>query len=168
MYCNKCGQAIAGEAKFCVYCGQATNGGPAATAPTGNSAAGRIGRHYRTVGILWAAYALLRVIPFLALLGIRSSLPWLMHMPGMTMPRFFPAFAMAWMAAAAWILGISALLAGLLALGLLQREGWARIYGIVLAILSLLSIPFGTALGIYTLWVLLPAPAEQEWRQLSA
>ena len=29
------------------------------------------------------------------------------------------------------------------------------------------NIPFGTALGIYTLWVLLPAEAEQEYNQES-
>jgi len=47
--------------------------------------------------------------------------------------------------------------------GLLQRESWARILSIVLALLALLNIPFGTALGIYTLWVLLPAGADAEY-----
>jgi hypothetical protein len=28
-------------------------------------------------------------------------------------------------------------------------------------------VPFGTALGIYTLWVLLPGDSEQEYRRLS-
>lgn len=38
--------------------------------------------------------------------------------------------------------------------GLLQFAEWARILAIVLCILQLLNIPFGTALGIYGLWVL--------------
>jgi hypothetical protein len=38
---------------------------------------------------------------------------------------------------------------------------------IVLGVISLIEVPFGTALGIYTLWVLLPAQSEAEYRQLS-
>jgi hypothetical protein len=33
--------------------------------------------------------------------------------------------------------------------------------------ISLIDIPFGTALGIYTLWVLLPAESEAEYRSMS-
>jgi len=36
--------------------------------------------------------------------------------------------------------------------GLLKHQPWARMVGIVLGIVSLLHPPFGTALGIYTLW----------------
>ena len=38
--------------------------------------------------------------------------------------------------------------------GLLTLRPWARILMIVLAILGLLNFPFGTALSVYTLWVL--------------
>jgi hypothetical protein len=31
----------------------------------------------------------------------------------------------------------------------------------------LIDIPFGTAIGIYSLWVLLPAESEQEYRTMS-
>jgi len=48
--------------------------------------------------------------------------------------------------------------------GLLQRESWARMLTLVLAFLALFNIPFGTALGIYTLWVLLPAASDAEYR----
>lgn len=40
-------------------------------------------------------------------------------------------------------------------IGLLNRQPWARILVIVLSALGLLSIPIGTAMGIYGLWVLL-------------
>lgn len=40
-------------------------------------------------------------------------------------------------------------------IGLLQRRSWGRIVVIIVSFLSLLSIPFGTALGIYSLWLLL-------------
>jgi hypothetical protein len=40
-------------------------------------------------------------------------------------------------------------------IGLLKGQSWARILMIVLSALGLMSIPVGTALGIYGLWVLL-------------
>lgn len=45
-------------------------------------------------------------------------------------------------------------------IGLLKFQPWARIVGIVLAALNLINIPFGTALGIYGLWVLLNKETE--------
>jgi hypothetical protein len=51
--------------------------------------------------------------------------------------------------------------------GLLAHQPWARMLTIVFGALSLVDIPFGTALGIYTLWVLLPAESEQEYRSMS-
>jgi hypothetical protein len=38
--------------------------------------------------------------------------------------------------------------------GLLRLKLWARYLVLVLAVLELLSVPFGTALGAYSLWVL--------------
>ena len=52
------------------------------------------------------------------------------------------------------VLSLPGLIAGF---GLLKFRPWARILAIVLGCLHLLSIPLGTALGIYTLWVLLNA-----------
>jgi phage shock protein PspC (stress-responsive transcriptional regulator) len=39
-------------------------------------------------------------------------------------------------------------------MGLLRKQAWARILIMVLGVLNLFNIPFGTALGIYTIWVL--------------
>ena len=44
--------------------------------------------------------------------------------------------------------------------GLLYYQPWARILTIVLSALHLLSIPFGTALGVYGFWTLLNPAAE--------
>jgi hypothetical protein len=38
---------------------------------------------------------------------------------------------------------------------------------IIFGAVSLIDIPFGTAIGIYTLWVLLPAESEQEYKTMS-
>ncbi len=39
--------------------------------------------------------------------------------------------------------------------GLLKTRAWAEIVGLIVSALNLLSFPFGTALGIYGIWVLL-------------
>ncbi len=40
-------------------------------------------------------------------------------------------------------------------IGLLKRRSWARILVLILAVVDLFQIPFGTIIGIYTIWVLL-------------
>lgn len=45
--------------------------------------------------------------------------------------------------------------------GLLKYHPWARVLGLVLAVINLFNIPFGTALGIYALWVLLNKDTER-------
>ena len=50
---------------------------------------------------------------------------------------------------------------------LLQREEWGRMLAIVMGVITILSFPVGTALGIYTLIILLPAQSEQEYRRLA-
>ena len=45
--------------------------------------------------------------------------------------------------------------------GLLKRKSWSRILAIVLGCLHLLSFPFGTAVGIYSLWALTQPEAQR-------
>jgi hypothetical protein len=47
------------------------------------------------------------------------------------------------------------------AIGLLKLRPWARILGIVVAVLNLVHIPFGTVVGIYALWVLVNTDTER-------
>jgi hypothetical protein len=51
--------------------------------------------------------------------------------------------------------------------GLLERQPWARTLAIVVAFVNLLDMPLGTALGVYTLWVLMPASSEKEYLEAS-
>jgi hypothetical protein len=51
--------------------------------------------------------------------------------------------------------------------GLMARYPWARMLAIVLGCISLIHFPLGTALGIYTLWVLVPAGADNEYKALA-
>jgi cytochrome bd-type quinol oxidase subunit 1 len=50
------------------------------------------------------------------------------------------------------VLSVPGIIGGI---GLLQRKEWGRIMTIVIGALSLMDIPMGTALGIYTFWALM-------------
>jgi uncharacterized membrane protein YeaQ/YmgE (transglycosylase-associated protein family) len=60
------------------------------------------------------------------------------------------------------VLSLPGLIAGI---GLLQFQPWARILTIVLSVLYLIHVPFGTALGVYGLWALLSQDAERLFRR---
>ena len=49
-------------------------------------------------------------------------------------------------------------------IGLLKYKSWARYLVLVLSVLGLLNIPIGTAIGVYSIWVL----AQDETAQLFA
>jgi hypothetical protein len=70
-----------------------------------------------------------------------------------------PVLGMIGVGVAIFLLVLSApsIIAGL---GLLKFQPWARILTIIVSALHLLNIPFGTALGVYGLWVLLNAQTE--------
>jgi len=122
----------------------------------------RIAVHLRTLGFLWIGFSILRLVPRLLFYSFWRNGDWFFF-------RDFPF--------GHWLGGVAGTVIGLSVLtsvlgiitgwGLLERQPWARILAIVLGFLSLLQIPFGTALGIFTLWVLLPAQSEQEYRQIS-
>src|SRR6267143_1247368 len=41
--------------------------------------------------------------------------------------------------------------------GFLKRKQWSKVAGVISACLALLSVPMGTALGVYTFWFLFGA-----------
>ena len=48
----------------------------------------------------------------------------------------------------------------IIGIGLLRHRPWARIAGIVISLISLVMIPFGTIVGAYGLWVLFSKETE--------
>jgi hypothetical protein len=56
------------------------------------------------------------------------------------------------------VLSLPGIISGI---GLFRLRPWARIAGIVLSILGLMMIPFGTILGVYGLWVLFSKDTER-------
>lgn len=59
------------------------------------------------------------------------------------------------------VFGIMALPSILAGWGLLNYKPWARVLTLVLSFLNLMSVPFGTAIGAYSIWVLLNDETQQ-------
>ena len=59
------------------------------------------------------------------------------------------------------VMSVPQLIAGV---GLLKFRPWARILGIVVAVLGLMHVPLGTLVGIYGLWVLFSGETEALFR----
>ena len=51
-----------------------------------------------------------------------------------------------------FLLSVPAIIGGI---GLLRRKPWARILVLILSFIDLLNFPFGTAVGGYSIWVLM-------------
>jgi len=66
-----------------------------------------------------------------------------------------------------WLILAKAAACFLAGWGLLQRQDWARTVALVVGFLALLNVPLGTALGVYTLWVLLPTQSDDEYKALA-
>jgi hypothetical protein len=173
MFCDACGAKVEAGQRFCPLCGRMlVSAGPAqplaATTGAVPPASGavyvpppRVASNIKLLGILWLIHAGLHFIPGLILLTVFAG-------AATILPPDVPFFVHSILAAIGLSLcAISAV--GLLAgWGLLTWKSWARILAIVLGVLNLINFPFGTALGIYTLWVLLPAESEREYQQHAA
>jgi len=49
------------------------------------------------------------------------------------------------------IISVPGILAGM---GLYKRKEWARVLTLILSVIEIFSFPFGTAIGIYSIWAL--------------
>ncbi|HZR57461.1 MAG TPA: zinc ribbon domain-containing protein [Terriglobales bacterium] len=160
MFCDQCGTQLQMGQGFCTKCGKQITGGIQISHPSPN----RVREHIRLIGILWLAISAFEAIEGVAALVVANTIFWrFSHGP--------QAEARAFLQPLVSFIGVLILLkaaAGFAAgWGLLQREPWARMLSIVLAFFALFHVPFGTALGIYTLWVLLPSEADKEYEEQS-
>lgn len=182
MYCAHCGAQVGLGQRFCSKCGQATSGvagpdlahqpSPLSPVPSGQvspsiAAAAypsRLVRHLSVLGILWIVFSVLRLIPGVALMVFSHiNFPFaLLPLPAALRMTLVP-----FLGAIGFLMAGFAVLGGAAGWGLMTHQPWARMLAIVLGCISLIHLPFGTALGIYTLWVLLPAGADTEYRSLT-
>ena len=105
-------------------------------------------KHVTVLGILYIAFSalglLLAIIIFTAVVGggIISGDSEAMAITGIVGPAIALLFV---------LLSAPGLIGGIY---LLKHRPWARILVLVLGFINLIEIPIGTALGIYTIWVL--------------
>ncbi len=180
MFCDQCGKELSSDAKFCSSCGKGLGPAGVPASPQAAPAARpaqyaasapaprNMNNHLRILGILWILRGVLHAFggAWLAFVG-SAFLPHVMN----TFPHVFMGMpfgrligsSIAFGGAVAIIFGLVDVLTGW---ALLQHEQWGRTLALVMGVITLLSFPFGTALGIYTLIVLLPPQSEEEYRRL--
>jgi hypothetical protein len=124
-------------------------------------------RHIDTVGILWIVYGVFQLLVCLGLglmfLGVGGA----MGLAGASggddelavMGGIYAIIGPVIML----LVGVFAILEIAAGMGIRRRAGWGRILGFVNSVLSLSSMPLGTALGIFTFVVLLDKDAAAEF-----
>jgi hypothetical protein len=161
MFCDRCGATVPQNQRYCGTCGKDMHSAtPIYVVPS------RVQQHVRMLGILWVAISALHVIGGFAVFVVANTIFGHVHRMGYSAPPG-PPFLHALLTIVACAILIKAAFGFLAGWGLLNREPWARVLTIVLSFISLFNVPLGTALGIYGLWVLLPAESEREY-QLTA
>lgn len=160
MFCNQCGTQLQPEFNVCPKCGRPLN---ATSGVVVASSRERLERHLRILGILWVVLGALFLLPSLFFMGIggvaHSFIPF-----EAGFAREFGPLVLFMLGGTLLILGAGGILVGW---GLMKHQAWARIAAIVLGVLALFHPPFGTALGIYTLWVLFSDDAGTEYDRIA-
>lgn len=169
MYCSGCGQVLQAAHTVCQRCGRPVVG-PVPPVPGLQFQLETYASRVKALGVVWMIYAGLSLLAGIAGVifaqailaghfGPWANAPW-MHGPWANGPWRHDVSPFPWMGPAlmgfVWVaLVVRAGLAIIAGWGLLQRAGWGRIVAIIAAILSLIKFPLGTALGIWTLVILL-------------
>jgi hypothetical protein len=179
MYCSGCGQALVAGQGFCPRCGRVSGLGMPPTPYSNQYGANMPGallpmaqveRRVNALAIAWMVYA--GLVAMTGLIGLAFAHAWMSgHMGGFGpgsgnweghrfghnflygpgMPLFFLKFARL-------ILLVRVGLALAAGIGLMQKATWGRGVAIVAGCLALFHPLLGTAVGIWTLVVLLNAP----------
>lgn len=184
MTCQACNAEIGSDVRFCPKCGAPVVSTQIPPQPVGSTPYAssylpqlvprpRVTRNLQTLGILWCAFGAYRVIG--GLLGMFFLRAWATHGFGSgnwPFSHIAPQFPQAWMGFIVPMIAIVTIVSAALAFStgyaLLTRRPWGRTLAIVAGCLALLKFPFGTALGIYTLWVLAPSESGIEYDAITA
>ncbi len=160
MYCDQCGAPLQSGEPRCGRCGKTVLG-------LIELRRSRVREHVRLVGILWMAYSALHAVGGVVVIMVAQVIfGRVIHIPNGPPPEV-TVWLRPILSFVGWLLLVKAA-AGLIAgWGLLQRQDWARTVALVVGFVALLNVPIGTALGIYTLWVLLPAQSDEEYKALA-
>ena len=161
MFCDQCGAPLQPGQQRCARCGKEVIRRIEAVYVQKN----RVQEHARLLGILWMAYTALNVVGGIILIVISNTLFGRFSQAGP--PPEVTSWLRPLLTGIAWLILAKAAASLIAGWGLLQREPWGRILALVVGFISLFNVPIGTALGVYTLWVLLPARSDEEYRVFS-
>lgn len=166
MTCARCGSSNILPAGYCSQCGLQQ---PAVQAHNSYAYRPRVQRHLHALSVLWMASGIVYLLAILLGMTVFKffffgrfghTQIWNNHADSIPFVHVIIPFLFFLVS----ILGIAAIIVGF---GLSQRASWARMAAIVFGSLALLKFPFGTALGIYTLWVLAPATSAMEYDSIA-
>ncbi|MFP5206227.1 MAG: hypothetical protein ACLGSH_12795 [Acidobacteriota bacterium] len=167
MFCSGCGSALAPGQPACPQCGRPAVL-PVPLLPGFEYQLESYRGRLRLLSIFWFVYGGLTLVMGFAGLAFAQAFfmggfgPW-MNGPMHGWPPGWMPMAMHF----AWVMVAGrAVLAFVAGWGLMEHAEWGRIAAIVVAILSLIHIPFGTALGIWTLVMLLGYRNSSLYEQL--
>jgi len=192
MVCPACGSAVPAGVRYCARCGapmtathaEATHNPytvqppiighyPPGVGPAIEHAlrATRVQRNLQTLGILWFVFGAYRILG--GLIGIIFIKAITLHSLSSNWPfgdnfgHNSPPWLLALVPVIAVVTIASTILAFLVGFALLNRKPWGRTLAIVAAILALFKPILGTALGVYTLWMLAPAASAMEYESIA-
>ena len=171
MHCPQCGQLIPAASKFCSICGASVTEAASVAPPQIQAVppTERMATHIKILGWIYLILGLLGTLAGILVFSVLSFFG--INFSHLDIPDFpFGLFPLAsslgtLIGGLVLLLSIPGIIAGY---GLLQYKSWARTLTIVLSILNLFHIPFGTIIGIYGLWVLLSSEGEQHYRRQAA
>jgi len=160
MFCERCGFKLVEGQRFCSSCGK-----PAGISLVPLERQGKVQRNLQVLAILWMVAGALNLFIGFGMFTFGHVFANLgLHFDGVA--NFAPLVRNIMSFVGGFVI-IKALLAIATGLGLLRRQSWARPLAIVMSFFELLHMPLGTALGIYTLVVLLPNEASVEYDRLA-
>ncbi len=157
MYCNYCGAVMGPRQSVCPSCGK--------PAPIIEDYEAKLRDHLRLLAILWLVVAALWVVPAGVLFALGTAIGTGIHIATPDTPATIFVPILFYSIAVFLLIGAAgSFFAGW---GLLKLRPWGRVVALVLGFISLLHPPFGTALGVYTLIVLLPGSAGQMYERIA-
>jgi hypothetical protein len=169
IFCSKCGQRLAhapasGRTAEPVMQAQSSMGASAPRPSAGVAESSRMARNLSSLGAVWIIYSALRLIPGLGLFALgHMRFPWMMS-PFPFSRHFFAGPFLGVLGLFVSCFAIAGIIAGW---GLMAHQPWARVLALILGFITVIHFPIGTALAIYTFWVLMSGNAEAEYQRLA-
>jgi hypothetical protein len=122
--------------------------------------------HIKVLGILHIVFGALGVLAALVILFVFGGIAGLVSATSQVSDARIAVPIVGGIGSFIFFIVLALSLPGLIAgIGLLEFRPWARILTIILSIFELIHVPFGTALGIYGLWVLLSQGSERYFKR---